>query len=216
MVRVLGLLVALAALMAPANAALLGKYEFTGGSLAATSVDTAFAAGGGSFGSFNSAGSLSGSGANNRYEFTAPSTASGALNGSSTNPYIGFSVSNTGLGYTISRLTVTVRQLTPSSDTDNGAIRAYYRLGAGPWLNYGNAVGYSPTATSTLLTTLDLSVPDATNIEFAFRVRNDLGADQTLFVDDVTLEGYMVPEPASMAIFGSLAAFGLVRRYRRK
>jgi hypothetical protein len=216
MVRIFGLIVALAALMTPASAALLGQYEFTGGSLSATSVDSGFAGSGGGFSSFNAAGTLTGTAVNDRYEFGVPASASGILNGASTNPYVGFSITNTGPGYTITSLSFNFRQLLPSGDTDGGSMRAYYRFGAGAWATYGNATGYSLDALSTLTQAINLSVPDATTVEFAFRVQNIAGLDQTMFVDNVMVGSSVVPEPASMAIFGTLAGFGLVRRLRRK
>jgi hypothetical protein len=35
-------------------------------------------------------------------------------------------------------------------------------------------------------------------------------------IDDFRIDGDVVPEPASIAIFGGLAALGLARRARRK
>ena len=218
MVRIFGLMVALAALMTPASAALLGKYEFTANTLSASAVDSVFTGNGGSFSAFNASGTLPGAALTDRYEFGVPASASGNLNGSSSNPYVGFSMTNTGPGYSITSLSVNFRQLLPSVDTDNGSIRAYYRLGSGAWSVYGGSTSYDLSTTSTLTSALNVSVPDATTVEFAFRVQNAAGFDQTIYVDNVMVNGDVaaIPEPASMAIFGTLAGFGLVRRLRRK
>ncbi|MFZ4470055.1 MAG: PEP-CTERM sorting domain-containing protein [Pirellula sp.] len=54
------------------------------------------------------------------------------------------------------------------------------------------------------------------SIEFTVTSTMALGAATFMEFDSITLNGAAVPEPASLAIFGSLGAFGLVRRLRRK
>jgi hypothetical protein len=215
MVRIFGLIVALAALMAPANAALLGKYEFTSGSTSATSVDAGFTAAGGTFNSFGVSGQIPGAiSQNGRYEFVGPGTANGSLNAGSTNPYVGFTL-NSGAGVTITKLTLDTQQI--GAGPDGGFLRAYYTFDSGAtWTTYGTAVGYTKANLSTLSSTLELNVPASTTVSFIFRVKNDEGSSQALFIDNVALEFAAVPEPASMAIFGLLGVGAAAGRFRRR
>jgi hypothetical protein len=62
---------------------------------------------------------------------------------------------------------------------------------------------------------LVLNPGEFAEIRVYLRRNNINAASRTFQIDNFQINGDVIPEPASIAIFGGLAAFGLVRRVRR-
>lgn len=86
--------------------------------------------------------------------------------------------------------------------------------------NLSSAAGTSVTAGNTQAVTnrtIGMSLLAGESIEIRVALRRSSSAGVRIFsIDDFRIDGDVVPEPASIAIFSGLAALGFVRRARRK
>ena len=195
MVRIFGLIVALAALMTPASAALL-VYDFNTNA----NGDVSGAPAGSSASAFAGGGSVL-SGSWNTGAITAPVVNT-------------FTFTAAAPGVTLDTLVFVARkgvnqslvipQFAVAYKIDSGSSVALFDNG--PSFTFNPAT--SPSIGAFLAA--------GSSIEFTVTSTMALGAPTFLEFDSITLNGGTVPEPASLAIFGSLGALGLVRRLRRK
>jgi hypothetical protein len=195
MVRIFGLIVALAALMTPASAALL-VYDFNAdanGNVSgapAGSTASAFAGGG--------------------------SVVSGSWNtGAITSPVVNtFTFTAAAPGASLDKLTIVARKGVDSFTVVPG-FEVTYKIDGGSAVSlYSN--GPSFTFNPATSPSIGAFLAAGSSVEFTVTSSMLVGSPTFLEFDSVTLTGAAVPEPASLAIFGSLGALGLVRRLRRK
>jgi hypothetical protein len=202
MVRLFGFLVAVAAMVSGANAALLAKYDFTsdanssGGSFGTASAFNAGTAGGvvttGSVGSDTGV-------------WRAPG--SGSLASGTTSNYFTFTATK---DVVIESLSFTSKRgggSTVSTDVN-------FKVGTGADTNL-DTVSIGSTANTTTLDfnpTFVLSAGQTLQIDFVYTG----GTNKSVLLGEVALNGSVVPEPTSVAIFAALGLPVAMRRFRRK
>ena len=195
MVRVLGLLVALAAMMAPANAALL-VYNFSNSVVG----DVSGAPAGASAGDFSGGGSV-GANAWNTGTLSTPVTNT-------------FTFTAGPGGVSLDKLSIVARKGVDSFSVVPG-YQVSYKIDGGSSVNlFDNGPAFTFNNASS--PSMGVFLNSGSTVEFTIVSSMVAGAATFVEFDSISLSGSGVPEPASMAVFGSLAAFGLVRRYRRK
>lgn len=194
---VFSLVVAVAAFVSPSHGALL-TYDFTNSAAGVVNPVTAGTAanfaGSGSFGatSWTTAALSSGSKLNN-FSFTAAS----------------------GVGVSIGDLVVAARRATGP----NGAqIEVFYNVGATSTGVGGTALGINTISTSSTPFTYNIGLDLQAGETLHFTIRSSKTNTYTgaAIFDYVTVDGSVVPEPTSMAVFGLLGAGIAARRIRRK
>jgi hypothetical protein len=197
MVRIFGLIVALAALMAPAQAALL-TYSFASDASGAVSPAAA-----GTAADFAGNGSVDA--ANSRWTTTALSN--GRLNT--------FSFTAGSPGVSLSDLVVNARR---GSGANGAQIEVFYNVGATDLGVNGTSLGVNTlsTASTPFTYNVGLNLLAGEKINFTIRSTKFGTYNGVVLFDDVTLDGSVVPEPTSMAVFGLLGAGIAARRIRRK
>jgi hypothetical protein len=201
MMRIFGLIVALAAFVAPAQAALL-TYSFDGnadGVVSPASAGTASAFGlSGTLGSGATAGqwNLSGLGTrrNSGFSFTAGSTPV-----SLTDIFVSGKRGGAQAGKT-------------------AEVSVYYNIGASSTGISGTYLGASTLGANfaTFPFSVNQILAAGQKIHFTISAGSTNGYTSTAAWDFVTLDGNVVPEPTSMAVFGLLGAGIAARRIRRK
>lgn len=194
--RIFGLIVALAAFVAPAQAALLTyAFDNANGVVSPANAGTASAYGlGGTIGSgqWNSAGLATTR--NSGFSFTA-----GA------NP--------------VSLGELNVNGKRNATQTGKGAtVAVYYNIGATSTGLAGTLLGSSTLGASfnSFPFTVGQTLLAGQEIHFTISAAAVNGYTGTVSYDFVTLGGEVVPEPTSMAVFGLLGAGIAARRIRRK
>ena len=211
MTRLFGFLIAVAGLASQANAALLVKYDFTGASAVLRVVPTSVSAG-------VVASDFSGAGNAN-----TPGYWTGSTNLSTTdNSQGGFSLSaDTASGFEITRVVFRFRAsgMTSANRTQTATLT----------MSTGDNLVGSQSVTSTsnpfVIATLDTDpvlvyspIGELGPLGFNFTSKfNSTASNNAKFqLDYVEVYGELVPEPASMAVFGLLVAPVAFRRLRRK
>lgn len=197
MVRIFGLIVALAALMAPAQAALL-TYSFDSDASGAVSPAAAGTAA-------NFAGNGGVDAANSRW----------ATSGLSNGRINTFSFTAGSPGVAISDLVVNARR---GSGPNGAQIELFYNVGATDQGVNGTFLGTNTISTTSTPFTYNVGVNLLAGEKINFTIRSTKFGSFTgvALFDDVTLDGNVVPEPTSMAVFGLLGAGIAARRIRRK
>jgi hypothetical protein len=203
MFRLFGFLVAVAAMVSGANAALLAKYDFTSNANSSGgSYGTASAFNAGTAGGVVTTGSvLSDTGV-----WRAPGLTGNLVAGTSNN-YFTFTATNDVL---IESLSFTnKRGGTSSVSTD-----VNFKVGTGPDSNL-DTVTIGNTANPTTLNfdpTFVLSAGQTLQIDFVYTG----GTNKSVLLGEVALNGSVLPEPTSVAIFAALGLPVAMRRFRRK
>ena len=198
MIRVFGLIVALAALMAPAQAALL-TYSFTNSAVG--TVDPAFA---GSADPFTGGGSVG-----------ASSWTTASLNGTpNTNT---FSFTATTPGVSLENVVLSARR-NGSGSSNNANITVYFNVGATSTGTLGEEFISSSLGTSfnNINGDLGFNLLGGQTIHFTVVSSRTSSGAPTASFDFIDLNGSPIPEPTSMAVFGLLGAGIAARRIRRK
>ena len=199
MVKIFGLIVALGALMAPAQAALL-TYNFT--NTAVGVVDPGAPAG-------SSATDFSGGGSVGANDFTTL-----ALSAARTSTF-----SFTAGSHPISLTDIVFAAKRNQSGASNAAkYIVYFNVGATSTGASGTELINTTVGTTYNATSGDLGFGLNAGEKIHFTIvssRNSTGSP-TISFDSVVLNGFGVPEPTSMAVFGLLGAGVVVRRIRRK
>lgn len=194
--RIFGLIVALAAFVAPAQAALLTyAFDNANGVVSPANAGTASAYGlGGTIGSgqWNSAGLATTR--NSGFSFTAGS-----------NPV------------SLGELYVNGKRNGTQSGK-SATVQVFYNIGATSTGLAGTSLGISTLGAN--FTSFPFSVSQTLlagqQIHFTISAASTNGFTGTASYDFVTLDGNVVPEPTSMAVFGLLGAGIAARRIRRK
>lgn len=215
MTRLFGFLLAVVGLVSQANAALLVKYDFTG----ATPADRAkatFAASG------VDASVFSGNG-----NFTTAGFFTGATNlNNSETPQGGFTLSAlTASGFVITKINYQFRGSTTTSSPNTRTQSVTLGLSSGE--NSTESQQITSSLNPLKLGTLEPDAPGLIytpindlgplGINFASRFQSGGANNGIKFqLDYVEVYGELVPEPASMAVFGLLAAPVAFRRLRRR
>ena len=197
MVRIFGLIVALAAFVAPAQAALL-TYSFDGnanGVVSPASAGTASAYG------------LGGSLGTNQWN----------LSGLSTTRNSGFSFTAGAYPVFIGEILVSAKRSTAQTGK-TAEVGVYYNIGANSTGTSGTFLGDSTLGGNfvTFPFSVDQILAAGQKIHFTMSAFTTNGFTGTAHYDFVTLDGDVVPEPTSMAVFGLLGAGIAARRIRRK
>lgn len=199
--RIFGLIVALAAFVAPAQAALL-TYSFNGTANAVVNPATA-----GTASAYGSGGQLGTGGQSGQW----------VLAGLATDRTSGFSFTAGALPLYLGDITVNgKRNSTQVGKT--AVVEVFYNIGnlntglAGTSLGVNTLTGSFNSFPFSLNQTLQAGQ----KIWFTIRSRSTNGYTGTVSYDFITLGGDIVPEPTSMAVFGLLGAGIAARRIRRK
>ena len=199
MIRVFGLIVALAALIAPAQAALL-TYGFA--NTAVGVVDPVSA---------GTAANFAGSGFVDATKWNTAGLGTTRLNNFS------FTASGSSPGIAIKDLVVNARRGTATSP--NGAqIEVFYNIGATSTGVSGTSLGFNTLSSTATPFASDINVQLSAGQTIHFTIRSSRTGTYagTAMFEDITLNGDLVPEPTSMAVFGLLGAGIAARRIRRK
>ena len=199
--RIFGLIVALAAFVAPAQAALL-TYSFNGNANAVVNPATAGTASG-----YGSGGSLGTNSMAGQWVLSPLTTARNS----------GFSFTAGAGPVYLGGLTINGR-LNSTQAGKTAAVEVFYNIGAlNTGLN-GTSLGVKPLTDSfnSSLFSLSKTLQPGKKIWFTIRASSTNGYTGTVSYDFVTLGGDLVPEPTSMAVFGLLGAGVAARRIRRK
>jgi hypothetical protein len=201
MVRIFGLIVALAALMTPASAALLARYDFTGNADATTNFVTATTFGG-------TAGNAVGTTSNAGF---APDTGVWRTDiGLTAGEFNSFTLTAGAAPVTVDNILFSYRR---QDGTGNPSGTITYKIGSNAEVlvdtfNSANSVNVFNAAG-----VFSFALNAGESVLFSINYDTNVNGLEIGFVE---VQGSVVPEPASMAIFGTLAGFGLVRRLRRK
>jgi hypothetical protein len=208
MVRVFGLLIAAIALMAPANAALLVRYDFSGNATGTT--DPVLTATGGTASAFGgTAGNTTGT---TSFAGFAPDTGVWRTNvGLSTGQSNSFTITAGSLPVMVDNILFSYRRQSPGTTNVTGDVS--YTIGAGAPVSLDPFTAVNGVNTYDAAGTFSFLLGAGESVTFNINYNTSTNGVEFGFVE---LQGAVVPEPASIAVFGSLAAFGLVRRYRRK
>jgi hypothetical protein len=214
MTRLFGLLLAVVGLASQSNAALLVRYDFTGSDADARSAATSKAAG-------VDASPFAGSGNTNTVGFF---TGSANLNGT-TNAFQG--------GFTLSALSATglvvskvVYNFRGSANTSTGSRTQAVELQLTTGESLSSTQSITTSSNPLKLASYDLEealiytpIGELGPLGFNFSSKFQSGTANNNIkfqLDYVEVYGELVPEPASMAVFGLLAAPVAFRRLRRK
>jgi hypothetical protein len=202
MVRVFGLIVALAALLAPAQAALL-TYNFT---------NTANGVVGPEAGPLTSSNPFTGGGSVGTTEWTTGTLGSGVTRTST------FSLTAGAEAIDLSQIEVRAKR-NQTGSTNTAKFVVYYNVG----LTSTGASGQelintttNPTYGTPNLGDLGFRLLAGQTIHFTVDASRTSTGTPTISYDFVTLSGAAVPEPGSMAVFGLLGAGIAARRMRRR
>jgi len=202
MVRIFGLIVALAALMTPASAALLARYDFTGNADATTNFVTATTFGG-------TAGNAVGTTANGGF---APDTGVWRTDiGLTLGEFNSFTLTVGATPVIVNNLLFSYRRQDGSTASPTGNIT--YQVGANAPVVIDGFFAANSVNTFDGTGVFSFALDAGESVTFSINYETNLNGIEIGFVE---VQGSVVPEPASMAIFGTLAGFGLVRRLRRK
>lgn len=209
MVRVFGLLIAAIALMAPANAALLVRYDFSGN--ATGTADGVLTATGGTASTFG--GTAGNSTATTSFAGFAPDTGVWRTNvGVTTGQSNSFTLTAGSLPVMVDNILFSYRrQGTGTQANVSGDVS--YTIGSGTPVTLDPFTAVNGVNTYDAAGTFSFLLAPGESVTFNINYTTSANGVEFGFVE---LQGAVVPEPASIAVFGSLAAFGLVRRYRRK
>jgi hypothetical protein len=207
MVKVLGLLVALAAMMAQANAALLARYDFADASATLNPVISAYGGSASSFG--GSAGNAVGT--TNSAGFAPDTSVWRTKIGLSTGESNTFSVTAGTVGFTVNNILFNYRRQDGLTSNVPGSVSYVIGSGAPVVLDPFTAVNGVNTYNASGL--FNFVVGPGETVTFSINYENSTNGVELGFVE---LQGVAVPEPASMAIFGLMGAGLAVRRFRRK
>jgi len=195
--RIFGLIVALVAFVAPAQAALL-TYSFNGNANGVVSPASA---------GTPSAYGLGGSLGTNQWNLAGLSVArnSGFSLTAGTNPLF------------LSDIYVSAKRNTTQAGK-SAKVAVYYNIGATSNTTSGTFLGDSTLGSgfTSFPFTVNTTLLAGQKIHFTIRSFSTDGFTGTTSYDFVTLNGNVVPEPTSMAVFGLLGAGIAARRIRRK
>jgi len=197
MMRIFGLIVALAAFVAPAQAALL-TYSFNGNANGVVSPAAA-----GTASNYGLGGSLG----TNQWN----------LAGLATRRNSGFSFTAGANPVSLGDLRVNgKRNSTQAGKT--ATVEVFYNIGATSTGLSGTSLGSSTLGSSftSFPFTVGQTLAAGQKIHFTISAASTNGYTGTASYDFVTLDGNVVPEPTSMAVFGLLGAGIAARRIRRK
>ena len=199
--RIFGLIVALAAFVAPAQAALL-TYSFNGDANAVVNPATA-----GTASSYGSGGQLG----------IGSQAGQWVLAGLSTPRNSGFSFTAGALPLFLGDLKVNGRRNSTQAGT-SAVVEVFYNIGALNTGLSGTSLGVNTLTGSfnSFPFSLNETLQAGQKIWFTIRASSTNGYSGTVSYDFVTLDGDVVPEPTSMAVFGLLGAGIAARRIRRK
>jgi len=206
MVRLFGFLVAVAAMVSGANAALLAKYDFTSNANSSGgSYGTASAFQSGTAGGVVTTGSVG----TDTGVWRAPGL-TGNLVAGTTNNYFTFTATNDVL---IESLSFTNKR-GGSGTGASVSTDVNFKVGTGAD-TYLDTVTIGSSAQATTLNfdpTFILSAGQTLQIDFVYTG----GTNKSVLLGEVTLNGSVVPEPTSVAIFAALGLPVAMRRFRRK
>lgn len=208
MVRVFGLLIAALALMAPANAALIVRYDFTAD--ASATVDPSLTAAGGSASTFGgSAGNAVGT---TSFVGFAPDTGVWRTNvGLTTGQSNSFTLTAGSFPVVVDNIRFSYRRQSPGTTNVTGDVS--YTIGAGSPVTLDPFAAVNGVNTYDAAGTFSFLLAAGESVTFNINYNTNANGVEFGFVE---LQGSVVPEPASMAIFGLMGAGLAVRRYRRK
>jgi hypothetical protein len=199
MIRVFGVVVALVALMAPAQAALI-TYGLNG---SAAGVVTPTSAG--------TAANFAGSGS-----VLANDWQTGGLTADRTNSF-SFTAGGTGFGFNFTNLAISARR-NSTTGTNGAEIQVYYNVGPTSNGQSGTSLGTFTLTQNFASFSPNLSVKllPGEKLNFTIVSRRIDSYGSWVKFDSVALSGNPLPEPTSMAVFGLLGAGIAARRIRRK
>ena len=214
--RFFGMVLAVVAMAQSANAALLSCWDFNTANGVNAVVTPGVTGTGTAFTNVGTAGSngIDGSIASQQWATGTNVTNSSATSGSS--KYNTFSFTNTGaLPFVLSDMSLDMARVT--SGTPSGVLRILVtqQIGAGTEdeVFTVSANNSTPSSKGDLLGGALLAAGETVTYKFYYsRSGTSVGA----LIDNIKLNGDLVPEPASMAIFGLLGVGAAARRYRRK
>ena len=232
MVRVFGLLIALAMSAGTANAALLASWSFTNANGTASSAGTV--AGGvtatagdfTNFGTPTSVNGTDGSVQSNTWRTNSINTTNSGFNTAIGNE---FSITNSSSLppkiMKIDNVAFNAEVIGSNDETTSVRVRVYTSFNGGAYTEASSFVNVGIGSFGTLNTvTLNQTLNAGDSLAFRFvysgrkRDADDNSVSAVANLDNITLNGSdnVVPEPASMACFAGLFAVGALRRLRKR